>query len=181
MSQKITSAKTSINSTRVPALFKHPAIQWQAGTRNLDWGGGRYDTATEFLKGLGVENAIYDPYNREAAHNARVLAGSPYDSATVSNVLNVVQGKENRRNIIKDVLDNVKEGGIIYIKIYEGNGSGTGEETQQGSCWQENRKTSSYVDELKEFNPQMIGGSNKIIIIKKPITKKENNKNEREE
>ena len=173
MSQKITSAKTSINRTRVPALFKHPAIQWQAGTRNLDWGGGRYDTATEFLKGLGVENEIYDPYNREATHNERVLAESPYDSATVSNVLNVVQGAENRRSIIKEVLDNVKEGGIIYVKVYEGDGSGTGRLTKQGSCWQENRKTSSYVDELKKFKPQMIGGSNKIIIIKKPIIKKE--------
>ena len=172
MSQKITSAKTSINSTRVPALFKHPAVQWQADTRNLDWGGGRYDTATEFLKELGVENAIYDPYNREAAHNARVLAGSPYDSATVSNVLNVVQGAESRRSIIKDVLDNVKEGGIIYIKVYEGDRSGTGRKTKQGSCWQENKKTSCCIDELKDFKPQMIGGSNKIIIIKKPITTK---------
>ena len=173
MVQKITSAKTSINSTRIPAIFKHPAIKWQAGTRNLDWGGGRYDTATEYLKGLGVLNAIYDPYNREAAHNAKVLAEAPYDSATVSNVLNVVQGAENRKNIIKDALDYVKEGGIIYIKVYEGNRSGTGKITKQGSCWQENRKTSSYADELKEFKPQMIGGSSKIIIIKKPIITKE--------
>ena len=114
MVQKITSAKTSINSTRIPAIFKHPAIKWQAGTRNLDWGGGRYDTATEYLKGLGVLNAIYDPYNREAAHNAKVLAEAPYDSATVSDVLNVVQGAKNRKSIIKD---EYQEGGVPWAVL----------------------------------------------------------------
>ena len=167
--QTITSAKTSVNSTRVPALFKHPAVYWVAGTRNLDWGGGRYDTATEYLRGLGVENAIYDPYNRSSEHNDTVLRGAPYDTATISNVLNVVQQKEVRKKIIKDVVDKLKEGGIIYIKIYEGNGTGQGRTTKGGTCWQENRKTSNYIEELKEYAPALMSGgaAGKIIIIKK--------------
>ena len=61
MLQNYTSANTSINSTKVPAVFRK--ADFCKGTVNLDMGGGKYDTATEYLEGKGVENLILDPYN----------------------------------------------------------------------------------------------------------------------
>ena len=70
--QKIPSHGTSL--AQVPAL--HKKVKWVPGTRNLDYGGGRYDHATEFLREKGVENFVFDPYNRDAQHNAEVKAGA---------------------------------------------------------------------------------------------------------
>ena len=60
--QEFTSAKTSINKNKVPALFK--LAVFKPDTVNLDYGGGKFDTATEYLKKFNVTNLIYDPYNR---------------------------------------------------------------------------------------------------------------------
>lgn len=161
MQQEYKSAATSINSKKVPALFKR--IGWSPGTVNLDWGGGKYDTATDYLAGIGVKNFIYDPFNRTPEHNAKIGALGSYDTATISNVLNVIKEPEIRKEIICKVLDFLRKGGIIYVGVYEGNASGIGRQTKEGS-WQTNMKTASYLKELQEFNPVI---KNKTIIIKK--------------
>lgn len=140
MKQTITSAATSINAKKVPALFKR--VQWKPGTRNLDLGGGRYNTATEYLEGKGVLNWIYDPYNRSEAENQEAMQCNP-DTVTISNVLNVIKEPEARR----ELLELAKSFNCpVYITVYEGNGSGEGRETRAG--WQENRKLAEYVEEV---------------------------------
>ena len=72
MNQTITSASTSINSAKVPAVFKK-VRSWAPGQINVDLGGGRYDTATEYLlREYGAHNLVLDPYNRTEEHNSSV-------------------------------------------------------------------------------------------------------------
>lgn len=161
MNQELSSANTSINSNKVPAIFKK--IKWKMGTKNLDWGGGKYDTATIYLKELNCSNTIYDPYNRSEEENNKALKETNYDSVTISNVLNVIKEKENRINIVREALKYIKEKGKVYISIYEGDKSGVGRISKK-DCYQCNKKTREYLLELSEFNPVL---KNNIIIIEK--------------
>ena len=146
MIQSITSANTSVNSIKVPALFKR-IKNWAPNTINLDYGGGKYDTATKYLKDLKIKNCIYDPFNRSQKDNQQTLNKAPFDSATVSNVLNVIKEPEIRKEVIQEALNLLKQNALLYITIYEGNKSGIGRQTSKG--WQENRKLKDYLLELK--------------------------------
>ena len=150
--QQFTSADTSINSSKVPAVFNK--VDWKKGTVNVDIGGGRFDTAQEFLKPKGVENLVYDPYNRSKAHNQRIsdrLDKKKADTATISNVLNVIQEKDARIEVLNNAKENVKPNGEVYITVYEGNGSGIGAETSKG--YQLNMKLKDYLTEVQEVFP----------------------------
>lgn len=79
--QRVTSAKTSIN--HIPSLFKK--IKWVPFTRNLDLGGGKFLTATEYLdKVHKVTNLIYDPFNCPRAE------GVQYETKYISNNMAVL-------------------------------------------------------------------------------------------
>lgn len=149
--QKYTSEKTSLN--QVPAL--HKKVYFVAGTTNLDIGGGAYDTCTAYMEAQGVNNLVYDPYNRTDEHNANVLnecqAIAGADTATISNVLNVIMERDIRRDTLLVAARNVRTGGMVYITVYEGNGTGNGRETSKG--WQNNAKLKWYLDEVREIFP----------------------------
>jgi len=151
--QEYTSANTSINKNRVPALFHQ--VTFSNGTVNLDYGGGKYDTATEYLVSQGVTNLIYDPYNRTAEHNQavidRVIQMGGADTVTCSNVLNVIKEKEVRLNILQNIRMLLKANGILYIKVYTGDGTGIGKVTKAG--YQLNRKTTAYLNEIQTIFP----------------------------
>ena len=149
MEQKYTSAATSINSTKVPAVFSK--VNWESGTTNLDIGGGRFDTATEFLLKRNVRNLIYDPYNRLKRHNDYVVTEinkQKADTVTLSNVLNVIQEREVRLEVLRNAYDSLKAGGTCYITVYEGNKSGVGNPTTKG--YQLNRRLKDYIPEVLE-------------------------------
>lgn len=147
MVQEYTSAATSINCSKVPAVFKK--IWWSANLINLDIGGGKFDTATNYLDSLGVRNLIYDPYNRSEAHNKQILAFlaeyGKVDSATLSNVLNVIKEPEVRRELLLFAQKHARK---VFITVYAGNDSGISKASKTG-CWQENRKLTDYVQEVK--------------------------------
>ena len=146
--QEISSADTSINNRLLPASFKR--IAWRAGTINADIGGGRFDNATEFLASQGVQNVIYDPFNRTPEHNRSAIAkiaGGKAQTATVNNVLNVIREPAARLLVIRQAADAVGPDGTAYFLIYEGAGDGVGRQTSKG--WQENRKASDYEAEIR--------------------------------
>jgi hypothetical protein len=147
--QEYTSALTSINSTQVPSVFAR--VNWVKGSKNIDIGGGRFDIATRFLAGKGVKNFIYDPYNRPEKHNARVRRPDYYDTATISNVLNVIKEPSIRLEVLRVAYESLKEGGQVFITVYEGNGSGQPVASTKG--WQENRRTVTYLDEVRAVFP----------------------------
>lgn len=149
--QVITSANTSINAKKVPAIFRK--IRWQPGTRNLDYGGGKYDIATTYLAKLGVDNQIYDPYNRSDEWNRRVRHPKElYDTCTISNVLNVLDNSRLRQLVLMDAMHLVKRGGTIYITVYSGDKSGVGK-LSKTDCWQNNQLLSFYAEELRQWLP----------------------------
>jgi len=145
-------ARTSVR--QVPAL--HKKLEWADGSVNLDLGGGRFDTATEWLADRGVRNLVLDRYNRSPEHNRGVLdevADSGPDTVTVANVLNVIRDPEMRREVMETAAELVRPGGTVYFAVYEGDRSGKGRVTSKGS-WQENRRLRTYLDEIKAVFPE---------------------------
>lgn len=164
--QDIKSADTSINSAKLPAVFSR--VTFEPGTVNLDIGGGRFDNVTEHLASIGVTNYIYDPYNRTNEHNDKVAKKTQEgqsDTVTISNVLNVIKEQKARDNVIANAVDAVKTNGTVYITVYEGNGQGEGRQTTKG--WQENRKTVTYMSEIRKFFSEVTLRNN-VIIAKYP-------------
>lgn len=165
VSQEISSAGTSIK--QVPALFKDKNVQF--GPVNIDIGGGKYDLATDYLKERGTLSLVFDPYNRGEAQNTDTLnflrGGYKADTATCANVLNVIAEQSARDNVILEMAKAIKPDGRAYFMVYEGNGSGVGKQTSAG--WQNNRKTSSYVNEIKKYF-ETVTQKGKLIIAEHP-------------
>ena len=145
--QELSSAGTSVR--QVPGLFSNPLVELQPGYRNIDIGGGRFDDGTEFLRARGVDSSVYDPFNRSAEHNQKVMDAittTPADMATVANVLNVIKEPEARKAVIQQAFDAIRPGGNAYFSVYGGDRSGVGAVTPKG--WQENRLPPTYADEI---------------------------------
>lgn len=151
--QEYDSAKTSINSKNLPAVYN--MISLPAGSVGVDFGGGKFDNAVEYLADKDVTLYVYDPYNRSAEHNREVLkalrANGGADFAINSNVLNVIKEPEARRNVLENIKKITKPGAPIYITVYEGSGKGNEGATKSG--YQLNRKTADYLEEIQEVFP----------------------------
>lgn len=162
--QEYTSADTSLN--QIPAIFKK--VPWKDGTINIDIGGGKFDLATDYMKEQGVTNIVFDPFNRDTAHNRKAfeIIKAKGDTVTVANVLNVIKEDVIRENVILQAAKALKPDGTAYFGIYEGDGSGKGKATSKG--WQNNRKTADYIAEIaKRFNDVSRKGN--MIVAKEPI------------
>ena len=164
--QKYTSANTSINSNKLPAIFR--LVSFHKGDINLDIGGGKFDNAAEELAKQGVTNLVYDPYNRSHSHNQSVLntvrQNGGADSVTCSNVLNVIAEEDARLAVIQNCYNFLKPGHYAYFTVYEGNKSGEGTPTKAG--YQLNRSTIDYIDEIEQiFNN--VSRKGKLIIAQK--------------
>lgn len=133
MKQQFTSAGTSINSKRLPAVFAKLPARPRA---LLDYGCGRY---TDHIRAALPETVYlpYDVYNQPPAVNAATVksvislraAGVPVD-VVCSNVLNVIAEDDIIRNIARRITAVVRTGGgTAYITVYEGNRSGEGRQT----------------------------------------------------
>jgi hypothetical protein len=167
MAQQITSAATSVNM--LPRLFsKMPEESdlFQRGSINLDIGGGRFETATDFLHSKGVHNFVWDPFNRDDDHNSRVweMIVEPgfADTVTLSNVLNVIRNPAHRIHCLEVAVKALRPWGTCFITVYEGDRSGRGKKTSKG--FQLNRRTERYVFEVREVFAQVDVAKNKIIV-----------------
>lgn len=151
--QEYDSAKTSINSNKLPAIYH--MITLPEGSVGIDYGGGKFDNAVEALAEQGVTLHVYDPYNRSQQHNRAAIkalrANGGADFAINSNVLNVIKEPEARLNVLENIKKITKPGAPIYITVYEGSGKGNEGVTKSG--YQLNRKTADYLDEIKEVFP----------------------------
>ena len=151
--QEYDSAATSINSTKLPAIYR--MIKLEPGTVGVDFGGGKFDNAVEYLRDQDVTLCVYDPYNRSAEHNRGVLrtlrANGGADFAINSNVLNVIKEPEARKGVLENIKKITKSGAPIYITVYEGRGDAKERVTKSG--YQLNRKTQDYLEEIQEVFP----------------------------
>jgi len=133
----------------VPRVFKK--MVFKPGSVNVDIGGGRFETATEYLHSKHVHNFVWDKYNRSLEHNAKiytmVIETGCADTATLSNVLNVIKERKYRLEALKLAAEAVGKGGTVYITVYEGDRSGKGKETTKG--YQMNRKLKDYLRDVR--------------------------------
>lgn len=146
--QEFSSAATSINSNKLPAIYN--MVEFRPGDVVVDFGGGKFDNAVNYLKDKDVTLLVYDPYNRSAEHNKEVLRllkeHGGADAAVNSNVLNVIKEPEAREAVLRNIKKITKRGAPIYITVYEGRGDGAEGPTKSG--YQLNRKTGDYMDEV---------------------------------
>lgn len=151
--QEFTSERTSINSTKLPAIYS--LVNFPKGSVVIDFGGGKFDIGTEYLEEQGCEGYVYDPYNRSSQHNRTVLralrSNGGADIALCSNVLNVIKEPEARIQVLKNIAKITKPGGKVYITVYEGSGKGNEGATKSG--YQLNRKTADYLEEIQSVFP----------------------------
>lgn len=151
--QEFDSADTSINSTKLPAIYKMITIP--EGSVGLDFGGGKWDNAIEHIRDLGATLCVYDPYNRSKAYNIETLktlrANGGADWAVTSNVLNVIKEPSARKAVLENISKITKSGAPIYITVYEGRGDAKEGVTKSG--YQLNRKTADYIEEIQEVFP----------------------------
>jgi hypothetical protein len=162
--QEHTSAKTSVNM--VPTLFKRVP---EFGKKNLDIGGGKFDTASEWLlENHNCKNFVYDPFNRTPEHNHKVFQATKngVDTITLSNVLNVIKEKEYRDNVLSLAAARCADGAKVYITVYEGDRSGKSRTTRCG--FQLNRKTEAYMKEVGKFF-ESVERKGKLIIASGPV------------
>lgn len=160
MKQRYTSAETSINNKKAPAIYgMKKAIELYVGKKVIDIGGGKYDTPVIAGRQHGADVSIYDPYNRTEEHNKNVLS-LEYDVAIISNVLNVIAEKENRLEVVKLA---ISKADTVLITVYEGDKTGNGRETKK-DCYQLNQKTPFYEKELLE-NGFSVNRYGKLIIV----------------
>ena len=159
--QSITSADTSMRQVaRTFGIVRKKLGGWKKGSVNIDIGGGKYNDFTQALEREEVTGYLYDPFARHASHNAPVLrelrrGRLKGDTVTCSNVLNVIPESAARCNVIRQAAKSLKPEGTAWFCVYEGDGSGTGRVTKTraglAACWQENRKTASYLEEIRPF------------------------------
>lgn len=166
--QRFKSAGTSLN--QVAALFKNK--HFHPGKVNIDIGGGKFDATSNFLRSLGTENYVFDPFNRTEQENTATLeylmSGKKADTATCANVLNVIDTEAARLNVILETAKAIKSDGTAYFTVYTSDNSGVGRQTQADS-WQNARKTEDYVSEIETYFNNVERKGN-IIIAKEPKT-----------
>ena len=156
--QEHLSGGTSLN--QVPAGMKK--INWIPGTVNLDWGGGKYDTATKYLEERGVKNYVYDINNRTPEENKIALNCDP-DTITCFNVFNVIKEDEVINYILEYWKDNYPTAKTIYITAYIKKRRPRGK-TPKG--WQRHQALTEYLPLIKNVFPQALIKNGMIIINK---------------
>ena len=168
MAQTHTSASTSINKNRLPAVYNR--FSFPAGAIVLDYGCGRYtDHIREALPDCWY--LPFDPYNQPRGTNEKsmfILSMAVRFSArpvfiVCSNVLNVIDNDEALQEIAKNLSGLVRDSrGTALVTVYEGDRSGTGRETGPDQ-WQRNERIREY---LKLFPEGSATIKNNTIIVK---------------
>lgn len=133
MEQRFSSARTSINSTRLPAVYRLAPLNHSIV---VDYGCGKY---VAHIREAVAPRAYFpfDPFNQPIEVNAETMtfvrlsmqSHVPLD-VVCSNVLNVIDSDVTVAEIAKQICDIVEAtGGNAYITVYEGNRSGVGRQT----------------------------------------------------
>jgi hypothetical protein len=141
--QKYTSKNTSVNTTKLPAVYSK--VHWDKlppGVRVLDWGCGKDTTLTQqTLVKHGLVHIGYDPHWLSTKHNKVAEKWLGLAGAFVcSNVLNVIDDKD----VIRDICYKAAQHKHFFVTVYEGNKSGIGKRSKE-DCYQRNEKVKDYL------------------------------------
>lgn len=159
--QKYSSANTSVNSKRLPALFNKLDFQKLSGNGDcplliVDFGCGKYSDTTRSLLREKYQDTIYMSY---------LPADPTFQPDNYENLEDIVEDwrKTFDRGVVvcvcSNVLNVIKEDPVIwsiknrlfaitpfsFFSVYEGNKTGIGSHTKL-DCWQRNRRIEDYID-----------------------------------
>lgn len=153
--QTVSSMNTSINTTRLPAVWKKLNLTFLAKEKYptqisiIDYGSGQQVTCDK-VKLFLMDNAVtgiqylpYDPYWGDVDNNRRAMScleNWRCDLCVCANVLNVIDDTEAIERIINRVLFAKN----WVFQIYEGDKTGVGKYTKNNTCYQRNVLTSAY-------------------------------------
>lgn len=150
--QEFTSAKTSINSKRLPAIYNK--LNWTKLRRDstaippvvlpvvLDIGAGKHIAHIQkFVESQGFAYAPYDPYNLPKDINRASLRVKPA-VVVCSNVFNVIKEKEIHYKIHSFIRDKKCP---FFITVYEGDKSLAGYPTMNNQSYQRNETIDFYL------------------------------------
>ena len=166
--QAFTSSATSINRTKLPAVYRKATLS-RTTPFVVDYGCGKYtDHIQSALAEQGKVLYPYDPYNQPEATNRHTMDFVRWASRTrnevdlvCSNVLNVIDSDGEVSRICHDIESIVtKTGGTAYITVYEGDRSGVGRQTGRDQ-YQRNEPLREY---LRFFHRATV--SHGMIIVK---------------
>ncbi len=150
--QKYTSRSTSINSTRLPVVYRK--IRIVPGTNVFDFGCGRYtDHIRAYLYQHNMHLLPYDPFNQSESTNKesiRTLLINGCSAIVCSNVLNVIDDDLTIVSILKDISTFVRLGATAYLTVYEGNRTGIGKQTGKDQ-WQRNQPLRTYLQYVPDY------------------------------
>jgi len=157
INQTYTSAETSINETRLPAIYGKFEKQFDLHDCTiLDYGCGKYtEHIRKWCEDRNIRYLPYDPFNQDEATNKNSLnyamitkaAGLPV-IGVCSNVLNVIDND----NVICGIIDELRQlTHITFYTVYEGDKTGTGRVSKK-DCWQRNEKLKSYLKFFRHYD-----------------------------
>ena len=148
--QTFTSANTSLN--QVARLFKTKTFESILSSTNssiLDYGGGKYNLATNYIKDtFNRDLIVYDKFNRTPEHNKQALSNT-YEIVACNNVLNVIDNLDTYYSILNDCYNLATK--YVLITIYNGNGSNIGKQSK-ADCYQRNETIKVHFDRIKALN-----------------------------
>ena len=163
--QQFTSANTSINSAKLPAVFRRAEF---SASIVFDYGSGKHTGHIEkYVRSLRKVYLPYDPFNQSEDVNQFSVTLALYAMRTrfpvdvvCSNVLNVIDDDETVQRIARHIEEiTTATGGTGFVTVYEGNRSGTGRQTGTDQ-YQRNEPLRNY---LRFFRNARI--SNGMIVI----------------
>lgn len=158
--QRYTSAGTSINKNKLPAVFNK--VVFNKGSSVLDYGCGRYiDHIRAKVIEQGCKYYPYDPYNLPSSK----LPEGEVTYGVCSNVLNVIAEDNIMEDIIKTVCEKSE---IAYFTVYEGDKTGVGKATGKDS-YQRNAKTIWYAELMQKMGYSNVMVYKNVIQIKKEV------------
>ena len=166
MAQRFTSSQTSINRSKLPAVYGKATF---SARMVMDYGCGKYtDHIDDHIRSLRKTYLPYDPYNQPDDVNRTtayyVLTAMhvhcPVD-VVCSNVLNVIDDDDTVRQIASHICEIVEQtGGTGYVTVYDGDRSGVGRQTGHDQ-YQRNEPLRNY---LKYFRNATV--KNNMIIVR---------------
>lgn len=152
MKQRYDSKKTSRPQKSAP--YTKYAHLFRVGYRVLDYGGGKYDIAKDYMATKGVNVEVYDPFWRTPAHNKMVLdkfkKKSP-DIIICANVLNVIMEDEIVEDVVRKIKKLTGKHTIVIFCIHQGDKSGIGKPTTDG--YQRNERAEDYYKFILPYFP----------------------------
>lgn len=170
MKQMHSSKNTSVNTTRLPAVYNK--INWKHYSHPIDnysiidIGCGKMETQRLIRKKLIKENIKnfypWDPNHEcivDKSLSRYVMKNADINKVIIcSCVLNVIDNNTVLDKLISKICDmsvvKLSDGTYrmnpVFISVYEGDKSGVGKETKK-DCWQRNERLSAYLDKFNDY------------------------------